>query len=46
MSGANDQAAGTRPGLLRSPGSAHSKGDGKGQREDQETVRDCAQQAP
>lgn len=43
MSGANDQAAGTGPGLLSPPGSAYCEGGCKGQGEDQEAVRDCAQ---
>lgn len=46
MPGANDQTAGTAgSGLLGQPGSAHCKRSGEGQREDQEAVWDCAQQA-
>lgn len=44
--GAYDQAAGAGPGLHGHPGSAHPKRGGKGQGEDQEAVRDRAQQAP
>lgn len=46
MFGANDQATGDGSGLPSPTRSAHCKGGGKGEGEDQEAVRDCAQQAP
>lgn len=45
LSGADDQAARAGPGSLGSPGSAHGKGGGEGEGENQEAVRDRAQQA-
>lgn len=45
LSGADDQAARAGPGSLGSPGSAHGEGGGEGEGENQEAVRDGAQQA-